>query len=88
MLVYALLLEFRHNPYFRGDTRMVCSRLPERIISLHSLKPYKNVLHSIVKGMSHMKLPRNVRRRHHYSEGLFRPVYFCMKIAVLLPLFV
>ena len=67
---------------------MIRSRLPQCIIALHTLIPDQNILHGIVQGMPHMKLPGDVWRRHHDGEGLLAPVHLRVKIFVVLPFLV
>ena len=42
---------------------MILARQPEDVISLHSLVTDKDILQCVIKGMSHVKLAGNVRRR-------------------------
>ena len=64
---------------------MVCSRLPQRIVTLHSLVTNQNILHGIVQCMSHMKLSCDIWWRHHNREWLFAAVNLRMKISIFLP---
>ncbi len=85
MLINALFLELLNNLDLRRNTRMIRSRLPKRIISLHSLKPNQNILHCVVKRMSHMKLPRNIGGRNNNCKRFFAFVNLCMKILLVKP---
>ena len=67
---------------------MVSSRNPECVISLHPFISYKYILKFIIKGMAHVKLTCNIRRRHHNREWLFTPVNFCMEILLIHPFFI
>ena len=87
-LIYTLALQALGNLHLRSDARVVCSRLPKGIVTLHALISYQNILHRIVESMPHVKLPGNIRRRHHYSKRLFRPVDLSVKITLLFPCFI
>ena len=78
---------FQHLGYFDlcGDRRMVGSRLPEGLISLHSLEARQDILHGVVQRMAHMKLAGYVRRRHHDGKRFFVWIYFGMKISSVHP---
>ena len=65
---------------------MVCARLPQRLIALHSLVTDQDILHGIVQRMSHVQLAGDVRRRHHDGKRLLAPVYLRMKILLIQPL--
>ena len=67
---------------------MIRSRLPERIVALHSFKTDQDILHGIVQGMSHMELSRDIRRGHHDGEGLFAPIHLSMEIFLFHPLLI
>ena len=67
---------------------MVRSRLPESVITLHPFETNQNVLHRIIERMSHMKLPRNIRRRNHNGERFLRLIHLRMEIFLLHPLFI
>ena len=67
---------------------MVCSRLPECIVALHSLVSDKDILHGVVKGMSHVQLSCDVWWWHHDCEWFFAAVYLSMEVAIVFPLFV
>ena len=67
---------------------MIGSRLPQRVVALHSFITDQNVLHGVVKRMSHVKLSRDIRRRHYDRKRLFAAVNRCVKISVVLPFFV
>ena len=61
---------------------MVCSRLPECLITLHSLVTDQDILHRIVEGMSHMELSCNIRRRHYDRERLFALASSSLRVSV------
>ena len=85
MLIDPLLLQFLDDLDLRGNACMVRSRLPERIVPLHSLKTDQNVLHRIVQCMSHMQLPCNIWRRDHDRKRFSAPVCLRMKIFLIQP---
>ena len=64
---------------------MVCSRNPQRVVSLHPLITDQDILQRIVKRVAHMQLAGNIRRRHHRSKRLPAPVHLGMEILVLTP---
>ena len=64
---------------------MIRSRLPKRIVSLHSLITDQNILHGVVQCMSHMKLPGNIWGRDHNGKGRFGMIHLGMKILLIQP---
>ena len=64
---------------------MVCARLPQCFIPLHTFKADQDILHGIIQGMAHMQLAGYVRRRHNDGEWFLVRVYFGMKIAAVYP---
>ena len=85
VFVDALALQLLNNFDLGRNACVVRSRLPKRGISLHSFVADKNILHGVVKRVSHVQLSRYVRRRDNYGERLFRLVYFCFEIVVFYP---
>ena len=67
---------------------MVCSGLPECIISLHSFKTDQNILHGIVQRMPHMQLSSDIRGRNDDGKRFLALVYFRMKIFLIQPFLV
>ena len=67
---------------------MVCSGLPECIISLHSLKTDQNILHGIVQRVPHMQLSSDIRGRNDDGKRFLALVYFRMKIFLIQPFLV
>ena len=88
LLINSLFLKLLCNLDLSCNGRMVCARLPQGRIALHSLKSDKYILHRIVQGMSHMELSCYVWRWHHYGKWLLALVYLCVKILLFLPLLV
>ena len=88
ILVDAFFFQFLNYLNLCGDGRMVGSRLPESLVSFHSFEADQDILHGLVKGMAHMKLPGNIGRRHYYCKRFFFGVYFCVEVAVVHPFFV
>ena len=88
MLIDALLFELFDDFYFCSNTCMVRSRLPECIVPLHPFEPYENILHCIIKGMSHMELSRDVWWWNHDCKRFFAVIYFGMEIFLIQPFLV
>ena len=88
ILINAFFLQHLDNLHLSGNCRMVCTRLPQRLIALHSLKTNQNILHRIIQCMPHMKLSRNIRRRHHNGKRFLLRIYFGMKISLVQPLLI
>ena len=88
VFINALFFQFLNNLNLCGNGCMICSRLPQGFITLHSLKADKNVLHGLVQGMSHMKLPGYIWRGHYNGKWFLVSVYFCMEIFVIQPLLI
>ena len=85
-LIDALFLQCLCNLNFGCDGSMVCTRLPEYVITFHSLITGENVLHGVIQCMSHMKLSCDIRRRHHDGEGFLLRIYFCMEVSLFFPI--
>ena len=84
-LINTFVFQLVCHLYLCRDRRMVCSRDPQRIISFHSLVSDQDILKCIVKSVAHMKLSRNIRRRHHRRKRFSAAVHFRMEIFVLTP---
>ena len=67
---------------------MVGSGLPQCIKALHSLETDQDILHGIIKRVSHVKLSRNVGRRDHDGKRSFSFVHFGMEIFLIQPLLI
>ena len=83
-----LLFQAFNHLYLCGDCRMVCSRLPQSLISLHPLITGQNILHGIVQSVSHVKLPCNVWRRHNNRKRLFVRIFPGSEILIIQPFLV
>ena len=70
---------------FGCNAGMIASRLPQRIIALHSFLTDHDILQRIIECMPHMKLSGDVWRRHNNGERFFTLVHFRMKIFFLEP---
>ena len=64
---------------------MVCPGLPECIIALHPLIADQDILHGIVKGMSHMKLSCDIRRGNYDRKRCFGMIHLCMEVFLRKP---
>ena len=64
---------------------MVSAGQPESAETLHPLEADQDILKSVVKRMTHMKLTCDVRGRHHDSVGFFVLVDLSVKKAALFP---
>ena len=67
---------------------MILARQPEDVISLHSLVTDKDILQCVIKGMSHVKLAGNVRRRKNDAVRFFLRIRFIMKNAMIFPILI
>ncbi len=85
MLVNAFFLQLLNNFNLGCNTCMVRPRLPERIITLHPLKPNQDILHGIVQRMSHVELSRDIWRGNHNGKRLFIMVHLRVKILFVHP---
>ena len=88
VLIYALLFKSLDNFNFCCDRRMVCTWLPECIVSLHTLVSDKDILHCIIKGMAHMKLACDIRRWNHDCKRCLWVIYLGMKVLLVKPVLV
>ena len=59
-----------HDLHFRCNGGVIRARQPQGGITLHAVIANGRILQGAVHGVTHMKLPRNVRRRHHNGKGL------------------
>ena len=48
----------------------------------------ENILKCFVKGVSHMELPRNIRRGDDYCIGFFIGIAVCLEAVVVDPVFI
>ena len=71
--------------YLRSDAGMVCARDPGDVIAFHALEADEDILQGIVQGMAHVKLARDVRRRHDDAERFFARIRILMEVAILFP---
>ena len=85
MLVDALILEHIRDTYFCRDRGVIRPRLPQRLIPLHPFPPDQDVLKRVVQRMAHMKLARNIGRRHDNRKRLLIRIHPGMKISLFLP---
>ena len=67
---------------------MVGSWNPKCIISLHPLITDQNILHGIIQGMSHMQLPRNVRRGNDNGKRCLSLIHLGLEIFLVHPLLI
>ena len=88
MLIDSLFLELLNNLNFGCNGCVIGSRLPQCIISLHSLEADKNVLHGVVKRMSHVQLSCDIWRRDHNGKRFFGVIHFRVKVLLLQPFFI
>ena len=61
---------------------------PESCIALHTLSADKYILKRFVKGVPHVELTGDVRRRDNYGIGLFPGIALSVEISVFLPVVV
>ena len=81
----ALLAQCCLHLCLRCDARMVAARDPDHVLAAHSLVAHEDVLQRIVEGVSHVELPRHVRRRDHHAVRRTALVCLVMKELMLLP---
>ena len=85
VFVNSFFFEFVDNLNLCCDRSMIGSRLPQCFITLHSLETDQDILHGLIKCMSHMKLSGYVRRRHNNGKRFFIWIYFCVEVSVIHP---
>ena len=88
VLVDSLFTKFLCYLNLCSDGCMVCSRLPESLVALHSLETDQDILHGLIQCMAHMQLSGYIGRRHYDCERFFVRIYFCMEVSVVHPFFV
>ena len=65
-----LLFEPRHHLGFRGNARMVRSRHPTCVLSVHSCLSYEHVIECVVENVPHVQDSSHVRWRNDYGVRL------------------
>ena len=88
VLVDSLFTKFLCYLNLCSDGCVVCSRLPESLVALHSLETDQDILHGLIQCMAHMQLSGYIGRRHYDCERFFVRIYFCMEVSVVHPFFV
>ena len=88
VFVNSFFFQFVNNFDFCCYSSVVGSRLPQCFVSLHSLETDQDVLHGLIKCMSHMKLAGYIRRWHNNGKWFFIWIYFCMEVTVVQPFFI
>ena len=76
-------LAFNHD--LRGDTGMVRTRNPSRVVALHTVETHERIHHRLVKGVTHVQNPRNVGRGQLHGKAGLRRIEFGLKVATLFP---
>ena len=79
-----LLAERLLNDILSRNTRVIGTREPKSILTLHTAPPDENILNRLVERVTHMKNTRHVRRRNYNGIAL-AIARLLMKITVLLP---
>ena len=85
MLIDSLLFQHISHLDLRRNSRVVGSRLPQRLIALHALITDQDILHGIVQRVSHVKLPGYIGRRHHNGKRFLVRINFSVEILLLQP---
>ena len=80
-----VLTQFLFHLNLGGDTCMVHTGQPQRIIALHTLKTNQGILQRSVHCVTHMELTGNVGGRHNNRERLGISGLVGLKMTVLLP---
>ena len=88
LVLAGFLIELVGYFYLSGNAGMVASRKPQRAVSLHSLPADQHVLQGLIQGMSHVKLSRNVWRRHHNGERFLVWIHLGIKGSGFFPCFI
>ena len=88
VLCETLGFHLRHDFCLGSNGSMVGSGEPQRRIALHALRADQYVLQCFVKGVTHVELSGNVRRRDNDSVGLLFGITLRVEVALLLPVLV
>ena len=88
LFVDALLTKLRGNFYLGSNGCVVGSRLPQCVVTLHSLITDQDILHRVVQSVAHMELTGYVWRRHYNGKRFLASVYFCMEVFLVQPFLV
>ncbi|OPY86791.1 MAG: hypothetical protein A4E72_01612 [Syntrophus sp. PtaU1.Bin208] len=71
-----------------GDARVIHSRHPEGIETLHALEADDHILQRVVQGMPHVENPRHIGRRDYNGERRLLPLVLGMKITRIQPVLI
>ena len=71
-----------HN-HLCGDTRVICTHLPEGVIAAHAAVANQRIHHCIVKAMSHVQATSDVGWRDHDAIG--RTIARWLEVAFFFP---
>ena len=81
-----LFLHRSNDPCFGRDGCVVGTRYPESIKTLHSLITDEDILKSVIQGMAHVELARDIRRRHDDTERILGCIARRSEISFVHPL--
>ncbi len=70
MTVQALGFKLALDQHLRGDARVVGTRLPEGVATLHAAEADQGIHDRVVETMAHVQAAGDVRRRNHDGVGL------------------
>ncbi len=68
--VLALQFQLPFHHHLRGDTGMVSTTLPKRIVTQHTMIANEYIHQGLLECMSHVQVPGDIRRRQHDAVGL------------------
>ena len=80
VLIDSLFFQVFDDLDFRGDAGMIRARLPESVISLHPFETDQDILHGVIQRVSHMQLPRDIRRGDHDGKRFPGIIHLRVKI--------
>ena len=83
MPAHTLSRQLTLHHHLGGDTRMVGTRLPQGVATLHAAEADQRIHDRVVEAMAHVQAAGHVRRRQGNGIGLTRPLR--SKVIVLLP---
>ena len=86
--VDALLGQLTLYHHLRCDAGMVLTRLPQRVVTAHTVEPDQQILKRESQGMTHMQAAGHIWRRHHDYIGVGVGRRITGKIAAVFPAFV
>jgi len=70
MTGFTFVAQLPFNYHLRGNTGVIGTRLPKRVITLHAMITNQRIHDGVLEGMTHVQAAGHVRRRDHDTVGV------------------